>query len=172
MLQYRCNINYYYFAKIGWKNFQEDRGSWNRRNAKRLAIDRKHADKRITGHAGQGQMRHRVTAGRLGKLGLTLFALAGVFFSLFASVLDPVVWAAALDEDVPCRRNLRTGGTGAGAGGNRLSGVHPRGDGGRRGAAGGHRPGGQQRSGGAGRRCAAGGSGAGRRGRGGLGRRL
>ena len=39
-------------------------------------------------------MRHRVTAGRLGKLGLTLFALAGVFFSLFASVLDPVVWAA------------------------------------------------------------------------------
>lgn len=41
-------------------------------------------------------MRHRVTAGRLGKLGLTLFALAGVFFSLFASVLDPVVWAAAL----------------------------------------------------------------------------
>ena len=96
MLQYRCNINYYYFAKIGWKNFQEDRGSWNRRNAKRLAIDRKHADKRITGHAGQGQMRRRVTAGRLGKLGLTLFALAGVFFSLFASVLDPVVWAAAL----------------------------------------------------------------------------
>ena len=96
MLQYRCNINYYYFAKIGWKNFQEDRGSWNRRNAKRLAIDRKHADKRITGHAVQGQMRRRVTAGRLGKLGLTLFALAGVFFSLFASVLDPVVWAAAL----------------------------------------------------------------------------
>ena len=41
-------------------------------------------------------MRRRVTAGRLGKLGLTLFALAGVFFSLFASVLDPVVWAAAL----------------------------------------------------------------------------
>ena len=96
MLQYRCNINYYYFAKIGWKNFQEDRGSWNRRNAKRLAIDRKHADKRITGHAGQGQMRRRVTAGRLGKLGLTLFALAGVFFSLFASVLDPVV----LDDGV------------------------------------------------------------------------
>ena len=97
MLQYRCSINYYYFAKIGWKNFQEDRGSWNRRNAKRLAIDRKHADKRITGHAGQGQMRRRVTAGRLGKLGLTLFALAGVFFSLFASVLDPVV-SAALDD--------------------------------------------------------------------------
>lgn len=46
-------------------------------------MNRKHADKRITGHAGQGQMRHRVTAGRLGKLGLTLFALAGVFFSLF-----------------------------------------------------------------------------------------
>ena len=45
-------------------------------------------------------MRRRVTAGRLGKLGLTLFALAGVFFSLFASVLDPVV-SAALDEDVP-----------------------------------------------------------------------
>lgn len=100
MLQYRCNINYYYFTKIGWKNFQEDRGSWNRRNAKRLAIDRKHADKRITGHAGQGQMRRRVTAGRLGKLGLTLFALAGVFFSLFASVLDPVVWATALDDGV------------------------------------------------------------------------
>ena len=64
-------------------------------------MNRKRADKRITGQAGQGQMRHRVTAGRLGKLGLTLFALAGVFFSLFASVLDPVVWAAALDEDVP-----------------------------------------------------------------------
>lgn len=60
-------------------------------------MNRKRADKRITGQAGQGQMRHRVTAGRLGKLGLTLFALAGVFFSLFASVLDPVVWAAALD---------------------------------------------------------------------------
>ena len=81
-------------------------------------------------------------------------------------VLQTLLWAdevreaafPALDEDVPCRggsrrgRNLRTGGTGAGAGGNRLSGVHPRGDGGRRGAAGGHRPGGQQRSGGAGRR--------------------
>lgn len=60
-------------------------------------MNRKRADKRITGQAGQGQMRHRVTAGRLGKLGLTLFALAGVFFSLFASVLDPVVWAAELE---------------------------------------------------------------------------
>ena len=64
-------------------------------------MNRKHAEKRITGHAGQGQMRRRVTAGCLGKLSLTLVALAGVFFSLFASVLDPVVWAAALDEEVP-----------------------------------------------------------------------
>lgn len=64
-------------------------------------MNRKHTEKRIAERAGRGQMRRRVTAGRLGKLGLTLFVLTGVFFSLFTAVLDPVVWAADVDTDVP-----------------------------------------------------------------------
>ena len=69
-------------------------------------MNRKQTEKRIAERAGRGQMRRRVTAGRLGKLGLTLFVLTGVFFSLFAAVLDPVVWAADLEEDTPAAAEM------------------------------------------------------------------
>ena len=55
----------------------------------------KQQEKKRTGRT----RRLRPTVGRLGKQGLTLLVLIGVFFSLFGAALEPVAWAAELEPD-------------------------------------------------------------------------